>query len=413
MTTNRESYLDAIVPNSTEVDDERLLPSWLSKEAAQEEGWEAEEKRRLEISSFAQDFKRQFPSEAFAGVYQTDRGTGQKKVVKSTEEVIEDAYKWLEKKVKGDVNRAREILESVGLVDNLLDPILQLFADATSEDIDKETVKNREEEDEGQPSNVLENMRPVKKEASSDLHRAKRIGDYGIVATEQTIQLWKKGELVRELNTEALGGFGVVADEVESLQEEEDVESLFSVAEDITPDTQSLESESSNTLTAPTSCSVKVGEQVSFKMGDKCVSGKITVVGNKEVSVAVDGQEGIEFAVARESLITALAGKTYTSQDGQIIIQETDGDYTIMDKVTGEVRSLGEDASLSMETPIPPNTPEFDDYMDTLVNDEHLFSVIFDDLTTPPYPVITPGDWSKRPQLQEHFTKEKEWSKGQ
>jgi hypothetical protein len=312
----RESYMDALVPDSTSPMDERLVPSWLQKEAAAEEDWETTEKKRLELSAQSRDFLRAFPAEAFAGVYKIDKSTNQKMVIKSPEDVLNDAYSWLDKKVKGDAKLARNILNATGLIDEIVTYIMSCFGAATKEEVDAETEKNIGEDD-GQPSSVLrrqhesarstedlldeaaEDRLEGKKESytykepavykKASLERTKRIGSYGIMADEETVELYKAGNLLHKMATEDFGGFAIVADEIDVMETEADVTALFGVEEVVeTPVVADL-----------------VGKKVVFASGTTKVSGTITAMEGDEGTIVVDGMDGVEVSIPVDKLAVA------------------------------------------------------------------------------------------------------------
>lgn len=263
MTTDREEYLNNTLPY---VPSDALLPSWLQKEAGMEEDWEKVEKMKLELNAFARDFKRAFPAEAFAGIFQTDNRTMEKKQIKSTEEVLGDAYNWLSKKTKGDAKLAKSILDAATLVDEYAGPIMQMFKNAGDDEaLDKteKTIMDQEKPESDlfgptQPNEALKAQREsettaesittdmndkrllenreVMKKQNDYLERKRVIAGYGMILNEEKLSLYKKGELLKEINTDDLGGFAVAADEVDSLQSAEDVETLFAAApSDIVP----------------------------------------------------------------------------------------------------------------------------------------------------------------------------------
>lgn len=230
-------------------------PDWLHKEAGAEEDWETVAKRQLETNAFARDLMRQFPAEKLSGVYHEDRNTGAKKLIKSSEEVLAEMYSWLNKKAKGDLRQAIAILDATQLIDEYRNPIIQMFKNANEEESLSLEDKAGTDAAEGQPTNALKaqrtsqttadqviqdqnadrldaNMKARSKRVdyAQPLERKKIVGSLGIIVNEQTSQVWKKGELVAEMSTEAVGGFSVMADEMHSLDTEEDVMALFSAA---------------------------------------------------------------------------------------------------------------------------------------------------------------------------------------
>jgi len=303
----RARYMDALVPDSTSPMDERLVPSWLAREASEDGNWEEVEKKKLETSAQARDFLRSFPAEAFAGVYKIDKSTNQKMVIKSPEDVLDEAYKWLDKKVKGDAKLAREILDASGLIDEIVTFIMSCFGVAVAEEVEQETAKNIGDED-GQPATILREQwdsertaddvlanaaedRVENREEPKDpythkkasLERTKQIGSYGVMVNEDVVQLWKQGNLVHTLGTEELGGFAVVADEVDSLQSEADVTTLFGVTELVE-------------VNVPTTASL-VGKKVVFVTGATKVSGTITAMYGDEGTIQMDDMDNVEVSM--------------------------------------------------------------------------------------------------------------------
>lgn len=230
-------------------------PDWLHKEAGAEEDWETVAKRQLEINALGRDMVRQFPAEKLSGVYHEDRNTGTKKLLKSSEEVLAEMYSWLNKKAKGDLKQAVAILDSTQLIDEYRNPIIQMFKNANEEETLSLEEKAETEAKEGQPINALraqrtsettadqvindqsidrleqnEKARSKRVDYAQPLERKKIVGSLGIIINEQTSQLWKKGELVAEMNTEAVGGFAVMADEMHAIETEDDAMALFAAA---------------------------------------------------------------------------------------------------------------------------------------------------------------------------------------
>lgn len=285
--------------------DDKLIAPWLQRAASDSTDWEARARKNLETSAFARDFKRAFPGDHFGGVYKVDAKTGVKTLTKPADQVIQEAYEWLSKKFKGNARKAREVLDATGLVDEYVTSIMFCFGEDALEKADKETEKNREF-DERQPAYALEEDRDSETTAESviedslldridakpttkkaGLQRSKRIEDYGIVASESELQLWKTGKLLASISVEDMGGFHIVADEVEGLTTKEDVEALFSVA-NFAPEVKNETS--------------KVGLLVVFASGANKLSGKVVAEEDGSASVIVDDMDGVEVNVPVDSL---------------------------------------------------------------------------------------------------------------
>ena len=298
----RDEYLSnglvPFLPRTEEV-------NWLEKEAAADYDWEAAAKKELEVSAFARDFMRSFPAEAFGGVYKLAKDGEQKTLVKSADEVLADAYKWLDKKFKGDAKQARAVLDATGLVDEYVTGVMMYFNEHAAEEAGKETIKNRDEDDR-QPAAVLEKQTESQTTAEAvvsdslnarldlpekptvGLERSKRVGSYGVIANETEVQLWKQGALVATLSTEDIGGFGVAADEIETLETPEDAEALFGV-------------------TAKTEEPALVGKSVMFTAGDKKLFGTVTALSEGTVSIRVEGMDDVECSVPVASVFVIQA----------------------------------------------------------------------------------------------------------
>lgn len=298
------SHLTDVAPNTTREDDPRLLTPWISKVAEESVDWEDRAKKDLLNSSFARDFRRSFPDENFGGVYKVDPKTNAKTLTKPADQVIQEAYEWLDKKFKGNAHQARQVLNATGLVDEYVTAIMLCFGESAFEDVEKETAKNMEI-DERQPAYALEQDRESETtaESVSDDHqediaekpttkkagllRSKLIGEYGVIASESELQLWKKGKMLSNLSVEDIGGFHIVAEEVEGLNSEADVEALFSV-EPIAPEADEQTS--------------KVGQLVVFASGASKLSGKVTAESDGQASVLVDGMDSVEVNLPIASL---------------------------------------------------------------------------------------------------------------
>lgn len=282
----------------------RGMPDFLVKEAGAEYDWEALAKRDLENSAFARDFKRVFPAESFGGIYKIDSKSGGKTLVKSSEAVMQEAYVWLEKKFKGDVRKARAVLDATGLVDEFVTGIMLNFGEGALEASEKEFEKNTSDND-GQPYLLMDERREEETTAESaeqdsiltrmektkaqtrkaGLHRSKKVGEYGILVDDQEMQLWKKGKLLSSIGVEDLGGFHIAAEEVESLETEADVNALFNVEAE-----QPVETKAS-----------LVGKKAVFASGEAKMSGSIVAVLDGQASVSVDGMD-VEVSMPVESL---------------------------------------------------------------------------------------------------------------
>lgn len=240
-------------------------PDWVTKEAAAEEDWETVAKRELEINALGRDMMRQFPAEKLSGVYQEDRSSGQKKLIKSTEDVLFEMYAWLNKKAKGDTQRAIAILNSTQLIDEYRNPIIQMFKNADDapalESSEKELAERKKIDwsgSSGQPNDILSQPMPSETTAhqviqdnndirlkenklakkdrqdyTTGLEAKKIVGSYGIIANEKTTTLWKKGELISAIQTEDMGGFAAVKEELSVMATDADVEALFPIPEPI------------------------------------------------------------------------------------------------------------------------------------------------------------------------------------
>lgn len=317
-------------------------PDWLHREAANEENWEVVEKRALEVSAYARDFARKFPLEAFAGVYQVDRASGQKSLTKSGDDVLLEAYEWLAKKCGDNVDKVKAVVGALDLPDEYRTYILARFSyekEKPARDAEQKAVEDADKYNKAwngtsaSPNMNLHNMRAedqaTAEEVSLDARQkqlaesAKKrapdyapvlevkrvVGGYGIIASDSATQLWKKGELVREISTDEFGGIGVIADEMKALQTAEDVEALFGVTRSrvatgwlrpeakvasatptpAAPDvkTNATEAVTSSTVVPPT----KLGSRVIFRAGKMLASGTLSNVEGEDCTVLVDGSK--------------------------------------------------------------------------------------------------------------------------
>lgn len=270
---------------------EALLPDWAHKEAAAEEDWEVVEKRRLEISAFARDFKRAFPDEAFSTASGKGKDAGYriwngktKEISQGPEAAVSAAADWLSDKCKGDVAKAKLILNSTGLVDEFKTQIMEVLgAEIDAEDIElgEANVRkhNKLEDSPAQPGSALDEydskdqttVEQVLDDSQESMmrkggmERNAVISPYGIVMTAEYVQVWKKGELLKAFSPDDMGGFPVIAEEMESMRSAEDVEALF----DLPADAPYAEPKVSQSA-------LSIGQAVAFKAGGKVHTGIVT-----------------------------------------------------------------------------------------------------------------------------------------
>ena len=327
------SSIDGRVGHEFPVEDDLMARAGL------EEDWEETEKRQLEILAFARDFRRVFPNEAFSGIFQTDRNSGNKVKVKTEDQVLAEAYDWLKKKTKGDTAQALKILKETGLVDQYANPIIEMFRNADETAVKAEEEKEADKDLEGsprQPGKALEEFRHGDKSqnrasevltddnqarrdrneavskkreeykaGTNPLERKKVVGSYGVILNEQEAQLWKKGELVSKISTEDVGGFAALADEIDLAKTAEDVETLFDSISDAATD-----------LPLPKPIHPQVGSRVAFRMGNASASGSLQSVTGDICTVLCDGKiagmEGVEIEVPLRN-VSAMSSQCCTA----------------------------------------------------------------------------------------------------
>ena len=305
MDIDRDEYLDTEV-GVLPPDPNKLIPEWLQREAGLEEDWEKVEKRRLEVGAFARDFKRAFPDEVFAGVYSQYRATGVKKMVKTPDDVLDECYSWIDKKTKGEATKAKDILVATGLANEYITGILTRFKDAVTEKTQAASDKLQNEYSKldsfsgmpSRPSDALSEVEPgqtTAEEVSLDdrtkaLERKKVVAGYGIIANDKTVSLFKRGKLLKEIDTEAFGGFAVIAEEMKSLETAPDVEALFDV-KSTGPDSDK----------API-YNVAVGNTVAWKTANGSLTGEVLLLDGSNATVRLANYPDTQVAVPLSAL---------------------------------------------------------------------------------------------------------------
>ena len=326
MAPNIQEYINSVdgrVGHEFPVEDELMARAGL------QEGWEAVEKRQLDLLAFARDFRRAFPNEAFSGIYQVDRATGAKTKVQDTDAILAKAYKWLDEKrskAKQDTNWVISVLKETGLIDEYANPIIQMFRDSSEEAVKEEGEKSAEEDAKDQsphqPGQALKDFRhdsaqnrasevaidanEARRERNEEaetkrksLERKKVVGSYGVILNEQEAQLWKKGELVSKLQTEEAGGFAALADEIDLAKTSEDLEMLFN------------SSGAENDPFSPQPLPPRVGTRVAFRIGNASASGLLQTLNGDICTVLVDGKigntEGVEIEIPVNKVFAMLS----------------------------------------------------------------------------------------------------------
>lgn len=246
---DRESALADPFANTTDPD--LYIPEWIQKEAGAEESWEIIEKRNLEIAAFARDFRRSFPDEAFSGIYKQDRMTGQKTKIKSTDEVLSEAFSWLKKKSQDNVDKAKAIVDATNLIDEYRTALIAMFTAADKEEQTAEHEKtlkenNKIDEFSGIPKQPNDNLKMqhettpttelieldrtvTKKQGNLQLERKKIVGSYGVIVTETDASLWKQGKLIKRIALNDINDFATIAEEVEMSNDDATIETLFNI----------------------------------------------------------------------------------------------------------------------------------------------------------------------------------------
>jgi hypothetical protein len=272
-----------------------LIPDWVTKEAVAEDSWEEVEKKRLQENAYARDFRRVFPDEAFSSLDAKGKPTSN-----DPQATIAKAVKWLDKKFKGDGVIIKRVLLKAGLIDEFTTQILAAFNETLAgekEDLGETAVKQHgKEEMNAQPRNVLRDTytledavraEDITDHANSErlfkkagMERRATIPPYGVIVTETSAQVYCRGKLMTELDTETLGGFAVVAEEVETLRSTSDVENLFGLEAD-----------------AGVNIVLNVGQSVVFTSGGLLTKGTVTALEGNIATVAIIADGGSRITV--------------------------------------------------------------------------------------------------------------------
>jgi hypothetical protein len=224
--SQRELYLSDPLHHVEHSDHDKVVPPWLVAEASTEEEWEKAEKEKLEVNSWAREFHKKF-----LNAYKTEN----RQMIAVWEP--EKAAAWLKEKVLSkdggfDRNKASEILAAAQCLDEKRTEVM-LLVGATDEkrkpesgsptrDLHKVTV----------PTTVNESMLE-KEEYKRELRKKKAVGSYGIVLTEESCLLYRKGEKLAEVSVEACGGYPILADEIDAMEKEAEVEAFFDLHDDL------------------------------------------------------------------------------------------------------------------------------------------------------------------------------------
>jgi len=231
MSDARKNYLSDPTYHVEHSDHNKVVPSWLLKEAQTEEPWEKAYKENLEVEAFAREFRNKFLED-----YKIEN----RQTVQQWRP--EAAATWLTAKAKINGEycevRARKILETSGAIDEKRTEVISQIAAAQAE-------KPSKKQEDGSPSAALgdektparisdvelekseQNLKDAKK-----LRKKRAVAGYGIVLTEDSCLLYKTGSKVSELNVEECGGFEVLAEEIDSIDTEKDVQALFMLTDD-------------------------------------------------------------------------------------------------------------------------------------------------------------------------------------
>lgn len=222
----RSNYLKDPTADVGPLNHDKLIPPWMIAEAAAaEEPWEADEKKRLEVESLGRAFKQKFLTAT--------------KMDKKTNEMTfewkpEEAAKWLQAKVKvddkWDPNKASQVLASAGCTEERRTEVMELIGAKFGSEPEKfdEHSPNRQMEKVKLPQTIDE----LELDKDKELRKRKTVASYGIILTDDVMQLYKKGALLAEVQTEDVGGYAVLADEIECLTTEAEVHALFGLEDE-------------------------------------------------------------------------------------------------------------------------------------------------------------------------------------
>lgn len=180
---------------------------------------DSEVKRMIDSHALARSFRDKFSNEALA-----------------KDGAISAAATWLASKTKSNKDYAKMVLDNAMVVDETSTAILEGMKDedVSAAEGDKALNDFRKENIDAsstdRPNRGNENAAPrerLKMDVEAKLERKALIPPFGVILKESKLQLWKTGKLVKEESVDALGGFGAVASDVESMTTIEDVLSYF------------------------------------------------------------------------------------------------------------------------------------------------------------------------------------------
>lgn len=192
---------------------------FFAKQAAVKEEWEILQDKELEINAFARDLKRQFPNEAF-----------------TKPETMGKLSKWVDQKSQGDVQKAKDIMTRAGVISEIQVEVLQTIDAAKKEKNQEKMSKETDQKDpwkaHSQPHKLLRERESADVSTlqvrGSDTKAVKKVvGEYGLKLDSETLCLWKKGELLKEIPTQDLGGFEIVAGEISAIDSASDLTVFF------------------------------------------------------------------------------------------------------------------------------------------------------------------------------------------
>lgn len=224
--TDREKYLSDPLHITEHSNHDAVIPPWMVREAEQLDPLEAEFKAKVEIDTKGRFFREKY----------LDRTKMDKKNNQTADWKPEEAAKWLSRECstndKFDRERAMQILEASGAVDEKRTEVMSLI---TAEDADTKLDKTSPTYsfDEVTVPPRVSNLDAEKQlNQAKELKKSKKVGSYGIILTESNCDVFQRGRKVASLDVEDWGGYPVVADELESMETEAQVQAMFEIVDE-------------------------------------------------------------------------------------------------------------------------------------------------------------------------------------
>ncbi|OHD15140.1 MAG: hypothetical protein A2Y38_01750 [Spirochaetes bacterium GWB1_59_5] len=219
--SNREDYLNDPF-GRVEPEEGKAYPEYLMREAMREEDWESGFKSQLEAESFGREFKNKF-----LDAYKVEN----RETIPVWEP--EKAAEWLKKKAitngEFDPNKAKQIMDAAGAIDEKASEVLLLLRDEDKPGKREEGSPTKQFSKVETPERLGEVELDKADTRKVELRKKKSVAGYAILVVSDSCQLYKQGEKLAELSVEDIGGFVIVSEEIDAMESEKEVLGFFDV----------------------------------------------------------------------------------------------------------------------------------------------------------------------------------------